>query len=325
MQVHRDIHALPLFKNAVVTIGTFDGVHTGHLQILRQMKQQAEMIKGETVIVTFDPHPRSVIERNRSDKPEISSIKLLNTLDEKIMLLERQQIDHLVLVNFTKKFSEQPAEDYIKEFLVAKFHPKIIIIGYDHRFGKNREGDYLLLEKFQEQFNYNVTEIPEHILNDVAISSTRIRRALKSGDVADANSALGYPYFFEGVVEEGNKLGRQIGYPTANLSITGDIKIVPCDGIYAVEAAIGSDSIVKQTVSGNLKGMMSIGVRPTIGVSKRTIEVNLFDFDQDIYGKTLRVFLISYLRPEEKFPDLDSLTRQIDQDKINALKMLERS
>lgn len=211
MQVHRDINNLPSFENAAITIGTFDGVHTGHLQIIRQLKKEAQNNDGESVIITFDPHPRMVLNGRKGQPP----IKLLTTLSEKIELLAKQEIDHLVIVPFTIEFSKQPAQNYISDFLVQKFHPKTIIIGYDHRFGNNREGDYHLLEKYQNEFNYEVKEIPEQVLNDVTISSTKIREALREGDLQTARECLGYDYFFEGTVVDGNKLGREIGYPTA--------------------------------------------------------------------------------------------------------------
>ncbi len=308
MQVHRDINNLPLFKNAVITIGTFDGVHTGHLQIIKQLKEEAKKIDGESVIITFDPHPRMVISSGKSE------IKLLDTLPEKIELLEKEGIDHLVVVPFTKQFSEETAEEYIKEFLTAKFHPHTIIIGYDHHFGNGRKGNYKLLEAFADECNFVVKEIPEHVLNQVTISSTKIREALLHCDIDTANKYLGYDYFFEGTVIDGNKLGRTLGYPTANLILNDKNKLVPGNGIYAVQLEISNPE------SYIFRGMMSIGVRPTIGNSDRTIEVNIFDFDEDIYGQTVRVYVKKYLREEKKFDGLDELKDAIANDKIETLK-----
>ncbi len=324
MIVHRDINNLPLFKNAVITIGTFDGVHTGHSQIINQLREEAKNINGESVIITFDPHPRMVVPSNKSE------IKLLNTLSEKIELLQKKDIDHLVVVDFTKKFSEQTAEEYIKDFLTEKFHPHTIIIGYDHHFGKERKGNYKLLEAYAEECNFEVKEIPEHVLNQVAISSTKIREALLKCDIETANKYLGYHYFFEGTVAEGNKIGRTIGYPTANLDLEGEHKLVPGDGIYAVKLSIiNSQSSINNESPGDqtsnivhYKGMMSIGVRPTIGESERTIEVNIFDFDKDIYGETVRVYLNKYLREEKKFSGLEELKNAIANDKLKALEYL---
>lgn len=321
MQVHRDINNPPVFKNAAITIGTFDGVHSGHLQIINQLKKEAQTNNGESVIITFDPHPRMVIHSKNQEK---KSIQLLNTLSEKIELLSNQQVDHLVIVPFTLEFSNQGAEDYISEFLVSKFQPQTIITGYDHRFGKNRSGDYKMLEKFQERFHYQVKEIPAHILDHVTISSTRIRNALNTGEVSIANDCLGYDYFFEGKVIEGNQLGRTLGFPTANLEIKDKNKLIPADGIYAVNVSLGTesstvDNFIPETFD---RGMMSIGIRPTIGDNKRMIEVNIFDFTENIYGRILRVYVKYFLRKEEKFNNLEDLKNQIELDEINARKLL---
>ena len=328
MKVHRDIEKLPVFRNAVVTIGTFDGVHLGHRQVLEHLKEEAKTIDGETVIITFHPHPRKVVSS------AILGIRLINTLEEKIELLEQLGIDHLVVVPFTELFANQPAEDYIHDFLVNRFHPHTIIIGYDHRFGRDRQGDYRLLEKYAARYHYHLKEIPKHILDNISISSTNIREALLHNDIATADKLLGYEFFFEGEVVHGDKLGRKLGYPTANLKIHNEEKIVPGNGIYAVYAEIRGQ---KSEVQGSglevgslplpndfprLKGMMSIGFRPTVDGKKRVIEVNLFDFNEELYGKILRVYVKKYLREEVKFNSLEDLVKQIDQDKIESLKVL---
>ncbi|MEJ7822705.1 MAG: bifunctional riboflavin kinase/FAD synthetase [Chitinophagaceae bacterium] len=323
MQVHRDINNLPFFKNAVITIGTYDGVHTGHLQILQQIKEEAEKINGESVIITFDPHPRMVITQDKSE------IRLLNTLEEKIALLEENGIDHLAIVPFTKAFSEQTAEKYILDFLVDKFHPHTIVIGYDHHFGNERKGNYKLLENYAEEFNFQVKEIPKHVLNEVTISSTKIRDAILNSDIETANKYLGYDYFFEGKVVEGDKIGRTIGYPTANLEITDNNKLTPGNGIYAVTVMVDGEGlrVNGQRIFGKqelMKGMMSIGTRPTVSKSKRTIEVNIFEFDKDIYGQVVRVFVKKYLREEKKFSGLEELKDAIAKDKIEAMKYVQR-
>ncbi|HZW70008.1 MAG TPA: bifunctional riboflavin kinase/FAD synthetase [Hanamia sp.] len=321
MKVHRDINNLPAFKNPAVTIGTFDGVHTGHLQVIHQLKREAEINGGESVIITFDPHPRMVLSRNQN-RP---SIQLLTTLSEKTELIAREDIDHLVVVPFTLEFSNQTAEEYISDFLVKKFNPKTIIIGYDHRFGNNRTGDYNLLEKYQKEFNYVVKEIPEHVLNHITISSTKIRTSLQTGDLETAKECLGYDYFFEGKVVDGNKLGRTIGYPTANLEIENKNKLIPENGIYAVTLEIGdySQNDGKAFVSQSLhNGMMSIGIRPTIEDNRRTIEVNIFDFNKDIYGRIVRVYVKYYLRNEEKFDTMEELRNQIYRDEIKSRSLL---
>jgi riboflavin kinase/FMN adenylyltransferase len=309
IRVHRDLEHLPHFKNAVVTIGTFDGVHLGHQQIIKLLTTEALAINGETVIITFYPHPRKIVASGKSD------VKVLNTLDEKIELLEKRGVEHLVVVPFTDSFASQTAEEYVANFLVKKFYPHTIIIGYDHKFGNNRSGDYQLLEKLGEKFNYRVREIPEHVLNDITISSTRIREALIKSDVSTANSFLGYPYFFEGKVSEGNKLGRTIDYPTANLVVENKEKLVPANGVYAVTLTIYQEEKL-------LKGMMNIGLRPTVEGTKRTIEVNIFDFNEDVYGKIVRVYLHRHIRGEIKFDGLDQLKQQLAKDKLKAKEFL---
>ncbi len=312
MQVHYDINQLPVFKNAVITIGTFDGVHSGHQQIIRQMLTEAKAINGETVAITFHPHPKMVVPGAKQD------IKVLNTLAEKITLLQKHGIHHLVVVPFTNAFAEQTADAYIKDFLVARFHPHTIIIGYDHRFGAGRKGDYHLLEDEAPKNNFVVKEIPEHVLQDITISSTKIRAALSAGDIVTANEFLGYHYFFTGKVVQGNKLGRTIGYPTANLQIEDESKLIPGNGVYAVEAVVNSEPLTVR-----LKGMMNIGVRPTVGGSlNRVIEVNIFDFDADIYGQGLTVFIKTKLRNEVKFNGLEELKQQLAKDKGDSLAVL---
>ncbi len=321
MQVHRDINNLPSFENAAITIGTFDGVHSGHLQIIQQVKKEAQVNEGESVIITFHPHPRIVLNHKKNQPP----IKLLTTLEEKIELLAKYEIDHLVIVPFTLEFSSQFAKEYISDFLVQKFHPKTIIIGYDHRFGNNREGDYHLLEKYQQEYNYKVKEIPEQVLNNVTISSTKIRAALKEGDVNTARECLGYDYFFEGKVIDGNKLGRTLGYPTANLKIKNPNKLIPENGIYAVNVAIAKESLGEDSLfvpESYHQGMMSIGFRPTIADNRRTIEVNIFDFNENIYGRIVRVYVKYFLRNEEKFDSMEELKKQISFDEKAAKKLL---
>jgi riboflavin kinase/FMN adenylyltransferase len=315
MHVHRNIDELPDFLNAVVTIGTFDGVHMGHRQVIQKLKEEAASINGETVIVTFHPHPRKIVSS------AILGIRLINTLDERIELLEQLGIDHLVVVPFTELFANQPAEDYIKDFLVARFRPHTIIIGYDHRFGRDRQGDYLLLEQRASVYNYRLQEIPKHILDNISISSTNIREDILHNRIETANKLLGYEFFFSGEVVHGDKLGRQLGYPTANLRILDDEKITPGNGIYAVYTAINKQGAAAKE-NQRYKGMMSIGFRPTVDGKKRVVEVNIFDFNETIYGQQLRVYVKKYLREEIKFSSLEKLVQQIDLDKVESLKVL---
>jgi len=311
MTVYTDIQNLPIFKNAVITIGTFDGVHFGHQQILSLMKSAAKQVNGETVIITFHPHPRKIIGANKAP------IYLLNTLDEKINLLEKYDIDHLVIIPFTEKFAQQSAEDYIADFLVNTFHPQTIIIGHDHRFGRDRIGDFQLLEDKALKFGYQVKEIPGYMLNDVTISSTKIREALLNGDIEKAHDLLSYDYYFTGKIVKGNQLGRTIGYPTANIKMMDENKLIPCNGVYSV---LVSNENLKIN---QLGGMMNIGYRPTVEGNERTIEVNLFNFDQSIYDENLTITLKKYLRSEEKFSGLDKLKIQLEKDKQAALDSLK--
>jgi len=321
MKVYSNTDTMPAFDKAVVTIGTFDGVHLGHQQIIAQLKKEARRINGETVLVTFDPHPRKIV----SARP----LQLINTLPEKIELLEAQGIDNLVVVPFTADFSNQSANAYIEDFLISRFHPHTVIIGYDHRFGKDRSGDFHLLEKFARQHAFRLIEIPVHVIDEATISSTKIREALLNGQLEEAGRFLGYDYFFEGLVTEGNKLGRTIGYPTANLQLQTEDKLVPGNGVYAVYAAIKDIPGAKSKARSSLttqhspyKGMMNIGMRPTVDGTKRVIEVNIFDFDEDIYGVVLRVYLKKYLRSEQKFSGLDALKEQLAKDRSHALRGL---
>jgi riboflavin kinase/FMN adenylyltransferase len=327
MHIYYHTDQLPAFRQAVITIGTFDGVHTGHAQILQQLRQEAARIDGETVIVTFYPHPRKIVRGGTAE------VRLLNTLEEKIQLLSWQQVDHLVVVPFTETFSQMTAEQYIREFLVAKFHPHTVIIGYDHRYGQGRLGDYHLLEQYSETEGFELQEIPVHLLDAVSVSSTRIRDAIGQADITTANQLLGYPFFFSGQVMQGRQLGRTIGYPTANLRVGSSEKLIPADGVYAVEVRLVESDTITLTapVSVNRsgpwngpvwKGMMNIGVRPTVDGRERTIEVHLFDFNEDLYGRELQVSVIQYLRGEEKFAGLDALKAQLAKDKENSLAVL---
>lgn len=317
MEVHYDIQQLPVFKNAVVTIGTFDGVHMGHQQIVALMLEQAKQINGETVIITFNPHPRQVIAANQA------ALFLLNSLQEKISLLEKYGIQHLVVTPFTEEFSLQSAEEYIADFLVKTFKPHTIIIGHDHRFGKSRAGNFALLQEKTTAFGYQVLEIPGYMLQQNTISSTIIREALLKGNIAQANEYLGYDYFFSGTVVEGNKLGRTIGYPTANLQIEEPKKLIPGNGVYvvtvelhAINTEIGKPSLL-------FNGMMNIGIRPTVEGTTRMIEVNIFDFDMEIYGHSLTIHIKERLRSEQKFNGLEELKGQLGKDKEMAQKVLQ--
>jgi riboflavin kinase/FMN adenylyltransferase len=309
MKVHYDINSLPVFTRAVLTIGTFDGVHNGHKQILDAVKQTAKEIKGESVLITFHPHPRKIVSS------AILGIRLITTLEERIQLLAKEGIDHLVVVPFTDAFANQPASQYIEDFLLSNFRPHTIIIGHDHQFGRNRSGDYALLESYEKKGGFTLKEIPKHLIENITISSTRIRESLSKSEVEVANKLLGYDFFFSGTVVHGNKIGRTLGFPTANLKVEDPEKIVPGNGIYAVYAKPKGYEKV-------LKGMMSIGFRPTVDGKTRVIEVNIFDFDKEIYGEQLEVHVHKYLREEKKYENLAALVEQISKDKIHSLSVL---
>ncbi|MDI1234832.1 MAG: bifunctional riboflavin kinase/FAD synthetase [bacterium] len=308
MRIFESLDHLPDFKPTVFTQGTFDGVHLGHQKILLQVKQATETIGGESVLLTFWPHPRLLLF------PEDNDLKLLQTLDEKLEVIEQCGIDNVVVVPFTKSFSNILPEDYIKHFLVNELNIQIAIIGYDHRFGRNREGDINLLVANATKFNYKVQEIHAEDLNHITISSTKIRTALAEGDVKTANQYLGRPYNFHGRVVHGRKLGRTLGYPTANLEIEDLFKLVPAKGVYAVKVLINRQKYI---------GMLNIGDNPTVPEKKFSIEVNIFDFNAEIYGEIVEIQLIERMRDELKFENLDVLVQNLHADKLNALSILQ--
>ena len=311
MQVHYDIDKLPLFTNSVITIGTFDGIHSGHHAILDQLIQEGHKHDGESVVITFHPHPRKIIRTGEAPS-------LLTSIDERIALFQKKGIDHLVIVPFDLTFAELSAEEYIDNFLVHYFHPKAIVIGFDHRYGKNRAGDYTLLKSKESIYGYEVIEIPEFILNNSKISSTHIRESLLAGKVETANSLLGYAYQLEGIVIRGDQLGRTIGFPTANLAITETEKLIPATGVYAVSVFIKK---VNQAIEKN--GMMNIGYRPTVSGKERRIEIHIFDLKEDLYDLSLCVELKAFIRNEIKFSGLEELTAQLEKDKNTVLSFFE--
>ncbi len=309
MEIHFQIEQLPLFKNPVLTIGAFDGVHSGHLAILDELKQVADQIQGETVVITFHPHPRRIL--NNADAPA-----LLTSLSERIERFEHLGIHHLVVVPFDPAFAEMSATDYINKFLIDLFHPKVIIIGNDHRFGKDRSGDLSMLKDFGVSGGFTVKEIPEKLLNESRVSSTNIRHALLNGDIKLANQLLTYNYQLIGTVVVGDRLGRTLGFPTANLSMLDSDKLIPASGVYAVHVLL-----LKGGQTRAYKGMMNIGYRPTVNGKERRIEVHIFKFDEDIYNEILVVSLVAHTRKELKFAGLEALKTQLHKDKeeINAL------
>lgn len=306
MQVHYNIEQLPSFTNTVITIGTFDGVHHGHQKVIDALIREAIAVKGESCIITFDPHPRKIVD-------PVSSLQLINTLEEKIVLLESRGIDHLVVVPFTKAFSNIPADEYIENFLIRYFKPCAIIIGYDHHFGKNREGNFSFLKQQQNKWNYRLIEISKQLLDEISVSSTKIRNALLAGNVSVANKLLGYLFSFTAQVIEGEKIGRTLGFPTANLVYPDADKIHLDEGVYAVLADVNGRQH---------KGMLSIGKRPTFNDTIERVEVNIFDFTGDLYGSFVKVSVKTFLRKQEKYNSLEDLVKQLKLDKKNALDEL---
>ena len=295
-------------KKTILTLGTFDGVHIGHKKILERITQNTENGKYESLVLTFFPHPRMVLQ-------EKSEIKLLNTIAEKTKLLEETGIENLVIHPFNESFSRLTAEEFVHSILVDQFQIQKIIIGHDHRFGRNRTANIDDLIAFGAEYGFEVEQISAQEIQDVSVSSTKIRKALHEGNMALANDYLGYAYFLTGEVVKGKQLGRTIGFPTANIQIEEDYKLIPKNGVYVVKALIGQKEIF---------GMMNIGFNPTVNGEKQTIEVNLFDFDADIYGEKIEVSLLHYLREEQKFGSVDILKVQLNQDKINALAFIQK-
>lgn len=301
MRIFQGFEALEEIKNPVLTIGTFDGVHLGHQKIIQQLNAEAEKIGGESVLFTFYPHPRMVLY------PDTHGLKLIQTQVEKIDKLRRIGLDNVIVHPFTKEFSRLTAVEFVRDYLVNKLHVKKLVIGYDHQFGKNREGGLEFLLEVCDTYGFEVIEIGAQEIDEVNVSSTKIRNAIKSGEMVLAESYLGEPFELYGKVVEGEALGRQIGFPTANLDVESDIKLIPATGVYAVNMLLGDGRIYE--------GMMNIGSRPTISDEKRvSIEIHLFDFMGDLYGEQVTVQLLSRFRDEQKFNSVDELTDQLKKD-----------
>ncbi len=307
--VYRTLAEVPDLSQTIVTMGTFDGVHLGHRTVLDRFCTLAINHRAPSVLVTFDPHPRAVLQPN--EPPQY----LLTTTDEKIRLLRAFPIDHIVIAPFTHEFSLLSAQAYIADFLVRYFRPAWVVTGYNHQFGHGRQGNIDLLRRLGPSFGYSVEEIPQHLVDEAEVSSTRIRQALQLGDVRQAHALLGYHYFVHGTVVHGDQLGRSLGFPTANLQPAHPNKLIPADGIYAVRAQIqGSNEL--------LSGVTAIGKRPTVQGTKRTIETYLFDFDKAIYGAGLTLYFHEFIRAEEHFPTIADLTAKMHEDVRHAKDLL---
>ncbi|UZR94658.1 bifunctional riboflavin kinase/FAD synthetase [Chondrinema litorale] len=304
MEVHYGVETFKNKAKSIVTSGTFDGLHFGHQKILTRLIELAKTEQGESVVLTFWPHPRLVLKKDYT-------IKLLSTLEEKIKLFHKFDIDHLVIIPFNKSFSKLSSLEFIQQILMDAVGTKKLVIGYDHRFGKNREGGFEYLQANATKFGFEVEEISKQEIDEIAVSSTKIRNALNNGEIGTANHYLGRKYELTGKVVHGKKLGRTIGFPTANIEVPSENKLIPKDGIYAVDVIV--DNIVYQ-------GMLNIGFNPTVDDSgSRFIEVNIFEFDSDIYGEEITILFCKYLREEEKFDSVETLKQQLKKDQIDAL------
>lgn len=287
-------------KNPVVTVGTFDGVHLGHSKIFHTMRRLAEECEGETVVVTFHPHPRLVVH------PDSKDLKFINTQERKYDLISQNGIDHLVIIPFTREFAATAADTFVEDILVKKIGVCKLVVGYDHHFGRNREGSFEELMRLAGRYGFAVEQIPAQDINNIAVSSTKIRNALDEGNIRHANELLGYEYSITGIVVGGNKIGRKIGFPTANILLQDEYKLITAIGVYACRILHDGNMYL---------GMGNIGYRPTINNSDLTVEVHIFDFDKDIYGEPITIFFVDRIRDEIKFKDLDALKEQLTMDR----------
>lgn len=309
MKIHRSIKEFTGKENSsIVTIGTFDGVHIGHQEIIKNLVKQSLNNGGNSVILTFFPHPRMVLQQG-------VDLKLLTTLSEKIALLEKTGLDVLVIEPFTKEFSRLTAVDFVRNVLIQQLKLKKLVIGYDHHFGRNREGNFEQLQQYGELYNFSVEEIPAQDIKNIAVSSTKIRNALLEGDIKKANSFLGYEYLLTGTIVHGKGLGKKYNYPTININIKEDYKLIPKPGVYIVKTRLNNK---------NLFGIMNIGFRPTINGKNQTIEVHLLDFNGDLYGKDISISIAYRLRDEQKFDSLEHLFAQIKKDETTARALIKQ-
>ena len=308
MQIHYDLNNFGAL-NPVVTIGTFDGVHLGHREVISELRRHSMLSGGESVVFTFEPHPRIVIA------PQEDSLRLLSTKSEKIRLMEKIGIDHLVIYPFTKEFSKLTYDEFVSEILVKEMNISSLVVGYDHRFGKGRQGDFNSLEMLSKSLNFKVEQLSQLVVDNKVVSSTKIRQALEEGNISKANHFLGYQYSLSGKVIEGNQIGRKIGFPTANIDTYDRHKLVPADGVYAVLVESGGQI---------LKGMLNIGIRPTVNYNAdhKSIEVHIFNFDEDIYNSDITILFVEKIRNEQKFEGIELLKEQLINDQKIAIGIL---
>ena len=307
LKTHNSALEFSSTRRTVVTIGTFDGVHLGHRKILHRLNAIAKQKNLESALLTFFPHPRMVLQQNQD-------LKLINTIEERKNLLADTEIDHLIIEPFTIDFSRLTAEEYIKNYLVDYLNAKVIIVGYDHRFGRNRKANIENLKEFARAYDFEVVEISKQDIDDVAISSTKIRKAINNGDIHLANLYLSTPFMLSGTIVKGKQIGKTIGYPTANLKIAEDYKIIPKNGVYVVRSIIHGEVFY---------GMMNIGVNPTVDGKDETVEVHFFELHQDIYGEKIEINVLDRIRDEKKFESVNHLKSQLEKDKLFALGVVQ--
>lgn len=308
MKIYHKLIDLSELKNPVATIGMFDGVHLGHKQIIDNLISAANRFNGESVVVTFDTHPRMVLHQ------DAYKLKFINSYQEKIMLFENMGVDHLVFLPFTIKFSQQTTSEFVKEILVNTLHIKALIIGHDNRFGNKENNNFNKLFELSQKYNFEIIQSGVKHIDNLVVSSTKIREALDKGDIKFANQLLGYQYQLSGKVVMGNQIGQQIGFPTANIDLENDFKLIPSIGVYAIKIEFRDKSF---------KGMLNIGIRPTLNINKLSIEAHIFNFKENIYGQYLKIFFVDKIRDEQRFNGLDELVLQLHKDRITANKILK--
>jgi riboflavin kinase/FMN adenylyltransferase len=308
MKVYRNIDEVPALKNPVVTVGTFDGVHLGHQKIFETMARSAQLLEGETVVITFDPHPRLVLY------PDSKDLKFINTQKKKMELIEKAGIHHLAVIPFTREFSNTASADFVKRYMVDTLGARKFVIGYDHHFGKDRQGGINDLIGLGKIHGFEVEQVPAQFVEGITVSSTKIRKALISGDVKTANKLLGYHYSISGPVVPGNKIGRTLGFPTANIDLHDRYKLISANGVYACHVDVRNRLC---------KGMGNIGYRPTVNAGSLTIEVNIFDFDDELYGEDITISFIDRIRDEKRFENLSELRRQLISDRAQVIDILK--
>ena len=307
MKIYKNLSKFSSNKSTFITIGTFDGVHIGHQKVIKNLVENAQKNNASSVLLTFFPHPRMVLQKD-------SNIKLINTIDERIQLLKKTGVNNLVIQKFTEDFAKQTALDFVRNILVNKLNVARLIIGYDHHFGKNREGNFEQLEDYAHTYDFEVQEISKQDIDSIAVSSTKIRTALENGNIKKANSYLGYYFMLSGKVVQGKNIGKKIGFPTANIFIKENYKLIPKTGAYVVKSEINQQTVF---------GMMNIGYRPTVSGKNQTIEVHFFDLDEDLYGKEVVIEILEFLRDEQKFETIDELKNQLKNDQQKSLQILQ--